>query len=107
MMSDETTAHTDLRPATPNPVPARLAAFVGEWRWEAFVGGQSVFDWLEGGRFLVEHADAEQAGFPAGTAIICGDDTAETYSRICQMSLSEGVWKLWRDAPGFSRRFIR
>jgi hypothetical protein len=26
-------------------------------------------------------------------------------SRIYQMSLSEGVWKLWRDQPGFSQRF--
>jgi hypothetical protein len=26
-------------------------------------------------------------------------------SRIYQMSLSVGVWKLWRDFPGFSQRF--
>jgi hypothetical protein len=26
-------------------------------------------------------------------------------SRIYQMSLSDGVWKLWREAPGFSQRF--
>jgi hypothetical protein len=26
-------------------------------------------------------------------------------SRIYQMSLSDGVWKLWREAPSFSQRF--
>lgn len=26
--------------------------------------------------------------------------------RVDQMSLNDGIWKLWRDAPGFSQRFI-
>ena len=26
-------------------------------------------------------------------------------SRIYQMSLDRGTWKIWRDAPGFSQRF--
>jgi hypothetical protein len=25
--------------------------------------------------------------------------------RVYQVSLSEGVWRFWRDAPGFSQRF--
>ena len=104
-----------------NPVLLRLSAFVGEWQWEASVGGQpigrgpTVFEWLEGGAFLVEHSDAERAEFPRATTIISGDASTETYcmlqvdsrgvARIYQMSLSDGVWKLWRDAPGFSQRF--
>jgi hypothetical protein len=104
-----------------NPVLLRLAPFVGEWEWEASVEGQSigrgptVFDWLEGGAFLIEHSGSESPEFPSGTTIISGDDALETYcmlqtdsrgiSRIYQMSLSEGVWKLWRDEPGFSQRF--
>jgi hypothetical protein len=50
-----------------------------------------------------------------GTWIIGPDDAAGTYcvlhydsrgvSRIYQMSLSDGVWKVWRDFPGFSQRF--
>jgi hypothetical protein len=99
----------------------RLAAFVDEWQWEAFVGGQpigrgpTVFDWLEGGAFLIEHSGAESPEFPSATTIIGGDDMIETYcmfqvdsrsvSRIYQMSLRDGVWKLWRDAPGFWQRF--
>jgi hypothetical protein len=26
-------------------------------------------------------------------------------TRIYEMTLSDGVWKVWRDAPGFSQRF--
>ena len=47
--------------------------------------------------------------------IIGRDEAAETYcvlysdargvSRIYQMSLSNGYWKQWRDALGFSQRF--
>ena len=48
--------------------------------------------------------------------IVGGDDSSEMYSmlysdsrgvsRIYQMSLGDGVWRLWRDAPGFSQPFI-
>jgi hypothetical protein len=121
-MSDETPsvqAHPKL--SMTNAALARLGAFIGAWDWEAAVGGQSigrgptVFAWHEGGAFLVERADAEQADFPSSTAIIGCDDSTEKYcmfqvdsrgiSRIYQMSLRDGVWKLWRDAPGFSQRF--
>ena len=122
MMTDDTTnAQSSPQAPQPNPALVRLAAFVGEWEWEASVGGQpigrgrTVFEWLEGGAFLVEHSDAEQAEFPNGTTIIGGDDSTETYcmlyfdsrvvSRIYQMSLRDGVWTLWRDAPGFLQRF--
>ena len=27
-------------------------------------------------------------------------------SRIYQMSLEGGQWKMWRDAPGFSQRYV-
>jgi hypothetical protein len=103
------------------PVLLRLAAFVGEWQWEASVGGQpigrgpTVFDWLEGNTLLIEHSGAESPEFPTATTIISGDDSTEAYcmlqvdsrsiSRIYQMSLRDGVWKLWREAPGFWQRF--
>jgi hypothetical protein len=122
MMTDNhTNAQANLQTPKPNPALVRLSAFVGEWQWEASVGGQPIgrgrtlFEWLEGGAFLLEHSDAEQAEFPSGSSIIGGDDSTETYcmlyfdsrsvSRIYQMSLSDGVWKLWRGAAGFSQRF--
>jgi hypothetical protein len=121
MTDDHTNAQTNPQTPRQNPVLSRLSAFVGEWQWEASLGGQSMgrgrtlFEWLEGGAFLAEHSDAEQPEFPSGSSIIGGDDTTETYcmlyfdsrsvSRIYQMSLSDGVWKLWREAPGFWQRF--
>jgi hypothetical protein len=122
MTDNHTNAQANPQTSESNPVLLRLSAFVGEWQWEASVGeqpigrGPTVFEWLEGGAFLIEHSDAEQAEFPSAITIISGDDSTETYcmlqvdsrgiSRIYQMSLSDGVWKLWRDAAGFSQRFM-
>ena len=121
MADDHTNAQGNPQTPQPNPALLRLAPFVGEWEWEAAVGGQpigrgrTVFEWLEGGAFLMQHSDAEQAEFPNGTTIIGGDDSTDTYcmlyfdsrvvSRIYQMSLRDGVWTLWRAAPGFLQRF--
>jgi hypothetical protein len=114
-----------------NPALRRLDALVGEWEVQASVGGRPMgsgwtrFEWLEGGAFVVQHADAEPAEntpdewranspFPV-TTIIGLDDSAETFSllyadargvfRVYAMSLSDRVWKMWRDAPGFFQRF--
>jgi hypothetical protein len=80
------------------------------------VRGRASFEWIEGGVFLIERSEAANTDFPRPVSIIGPDDSAETYSmlyfdsrgvsRIYQMSLSESVWKLWRDFPGFSQRFI-
>ena len=115
-----------------NPALSRLDALVGEWEIEASIEGQPVarsktkFEWLEGGAFLVQHIRAEPplpntppewvANAPQeGTTIMGLDDATETFymlyadsrgvSRVYQMSLSDGVWKIWRDAPGFNQRF--
>jgi hypothetical protein len=79
------------------------------------VRGRATFEWLEGGAFLVQHSEADHAGVPIATMIIGRDDSAETYcvlyfdsrgvSRVYQMSLVSGVWKMWREAPGFWQRF--
>jgi hypothetical protein len=55
-------------------------------------------------RFLAGHPAA-----PSGIAIIASGETAETFcqhyydsrgvARIYQVSLNDGVWKLWREAP--------
>jgi len=110
-----------------NPALERLGVFVGEWNIEitsmsfqadktAVVRGRTSFDWIEGGAFLIQHSELPNSDFPRSTSVIGPDDTAETYSmlyfdsrgvsRIYQMSLSGDVWKLWRDLPGFSQRFM-
>jgi hypothetical protein len=105
----------------------RLDVLVGEWSIEvsnmpflsdpaAIVRGQNRFDWLEGGHFLVQRWNVEHPDFPDGIAVVGYDDSTGNYSqhyfdsrgvsRIYKMSLGDGVWKLWRDDPDFSQRFI-
>jgi hypothetical protein len=109
-----------------NPALERLSIFVGEWDLEitsmsfrtdpsAVERGRASFDWLEEGAFLVQHSEiSTSADFPRSIAVIASDDAAETYgmlysdsrgvSRIYRMTLSGGIWTLWRDFPGFSQR---
>jgi len=98
-----------------------LNAFVGEWTTEAthpavpgtVVRGEAVFEWLEGERFLILRARNEHPDFPDSISVIgTVDERIAMYyfdsrgvHRVYEMSLSQGVWKLWRDAPGFSQRF--
>lgn len=107
-----------------NPALEQLVAFVGEWDTEitsmsfdpdpsAVVHGHTSFQWLEA--FLLQRAEVPNTEFPSSTAIIGPDDAAGTYgmlyfdsrgvSRIYRMTLSGGIWTLWRDFSGFSQRF--
>jgi hypothetical protein len=117
---------------TLNPTLKQLDALVGEWEMQASIGGQPLgksrarFEWLEGGAFLVEHADTVPANSPLPpewvanspfpiTTLFGLDDATERFCmlyadnrglfRIYQMSIGDGVWKVWRDAPGFFQRF--
>jgi hypothetical protein len=102
----------------PNPTLTQLEALIGEWdvKVPQFPGqrGRANFEWLEGGAHLRFYAEAPDPA-PTATWIIGRDDSSETYtalyydsrgvSRVYQMSFSDGVWKLWREAPGFWQRF--
>ena len=117
----------------PAPAPAfkRLEVLVGEWTTEIVhptvrpnsIRGRRRFEWLTksnngSGGFLVQHDEVEHPDFPDSVTLIGVDADAPadlfTYhyfdtrgvERVYAMSLSDGVWKLWRDAPGFSQRFI-
>ena len=117
-------------PAGRPPALGRLDGLVGEWDMEASFGagyfgagsppvtsggGRTTFDWLDGGFFLIQRFTAENPAAPRGIAIIGTGPSPETFSqhyydsrgvaRIYQMSLQDGVWKLWREAPGFWQRF--
>jgi hypothetical protein len=95
---------------------------IGEWSMvgshpelPTAVHGHSVFEWLREDALLVWHFNWESGqGVPSAYSIIGHDDSLEPcsmlytdergVSRIYQMSLSGGVWKMWRESPGFSQR---
>jgi hypothetical protein len=118
--------------ASRNPLLDRLDALVGEWTQEASVDGtvvgtgRATFEWAEDGAFLVQHAEGDPpspdtpARFvensPLPLVTIMGlDDTSQQFTmlyadarnvfRVYQMTLADGVWTVWRDAPGFFQRF--
>jgi hypothetical protein len=96
-----------------------LDALVGQWAIEishpsdptAVITGRAVFEWLSGGHFLVERWNIAHPDFPDGIAVI-GQSTQHYFdsrgvARVYEMSLADGVWKLWREPepPDFSQRF--
>lgn len=119
----------DIPTARP-PALTRLDALLGEWEMEASFeadyfapgsppltarGGRTTFEWLVGEFFLIQRFAVENPAAPSGIAIIGAEADLESFTqryydsrgvaRDYQMSLKEGVWKLWRDAPGFWQRY--
>ena len=110
----------------------RLIPFIGEWRTDATIGGKPMasghtrFEWLANRQFVIQRADAEMAPslprewtenspFPI-TSIIGLDDATGLFTmlytdarhvhRVVNMAVGDGVWKLWRDSPGFFQRYV-
>lgn len=109
--------------AIPNPALERLNPLVGHWKT---VGthpmvpgvtfhGDTSFEWLEGGAFLVMRSQIDEPQIPSAIAVFGSDDASDTLfmlyfdergvSRKYDVSLEDGTWKWWRSAPGFSQRF--
>jgi hypothetical protein len=109
-----------------------LAPLIGRWEFEAsskgrFLGrGSTTFEWLEGGAFVLQRAAdepdpatstdwSEHSPMPV-TSVLGFDDSndertmlysdARGVHRIYRMTLTDGAWTVWRDAPGFNQRFI-
>ncbi len=94
--------------------------FVGEWTTEAthpafpdtVVRGQVAFEWLEGEKFLIQRAGNDHPDFPDSVSVIGEVDgriamyyfDSRGVHRVYEMALADTVWKIWRDAPGFSQR---
>jgi hypothetical protein len=119
------TANTKQLPK-PNPALKALEGLVGDWEMELSnasflpspsdtVKGHVTFEWLENGGFLVMRQGDKPPSPPAASWVIGRDDSAENYSilyfdsrgvsRKYEMSFTEGVWKIWREAPGFWQRY--
>ena len=100
-----------------------LEAFVGLWGITASFtppgvappAAETSFEWLEGRHFLVQRWHVDHPDAPDGIAIVGIDNESgrcrqhffdsRGEARIYEMSFKDGVWKLWRDHPGFSQRF--
>ena len=97
----------------------RLERFIGEWTMRItfpgappFEGGRVVFEWMPGEQFLIQQWEVPIPEAPDGLAVIGWDEGRGTYlqhyfdsrgvARVYEMSLEDGVWKLWRDKPDFS-----
>lgn len=115
-----------------HPLHQRLNALAGTWEILASKGKQplgkwrTTFEWLEKGAFLIQHI--KDGSLPPGaspewmenspnpvTTVIGLDDSSGNFTllyadardvyRVYQMTLQDGIWELWRNAPGFSQRF--
>ncbi len=98
-----------------------LSALVGTWDIEArhpafpdtVVRGQSVFEWFDGEKFLVQRSHTDHPDFPNSLSVIGeGEERLAMHyfdsrgvQRVYQVVMGDGVWTMWRDAPGFSQRF--
>lgn len=118
---------------TRNPVLEHLEPLVGEWETEAthpylpntVICGRTTFEWLHGGFFLTWRSHHDHPDIPDGIAIPgCGDpEGAGTSSdseggclmhyfdsrgvtRVYGLDAEKGVWRFWRDRPGFSQRYV-
>jgi hypothetical protein len=112
---------------TANPALSILQPLIGAWTMKIIwsenthklVGGpQSIeaparFEWVADGSFLLQTAGA--SGAPVAHWMIGRDDTSGAFSalyadsrgvsRVYDMSFAEGLWEIWRAAPGFHQRF--
>jgi hypothetical protein len=98
-----------------------LEPLVGEWTMAAFfkdmppvdADARVSFEWMPGGRFLIERWEVPIPEAPDGIAIIGADPGRDggylqhyfytrCVARVYKMSFDGGVWKLWRDEPDFS-----
>src|SRR5436190_8828471 len=85
----------------PNPMLEPLSVLTGIWDTvgkhplipDTTLHGQTSFDWLEGGAFLMMHSAIEEPGIPTGIAIFGSDDATGE------------LFMLYFDERGVSRKY--
>ncbi len=88
----------------PNPALKSPEVLLGKWEME-----------LSNAAFLMMRMGDKLSGSPNAIWLISRDESNPNYtalyydarsvSRVYEMSFSENVWKMWREAPGFWQRF--
>jgi hypothetical protein len=104
----------------PSTELAPLEPLVGEWSVEAIapwappsdLRGKTVFEWMTGGKFLVQRWEVPVPEAPDGLAVIGLDGSGSAYlqhyfdsrgvARVYAMSFDDGMWKLSRTTADFS-----
>jgi hypothetical protein len=125
-MTDDST-HIQAKTPQPNPALEPLEGLVGDWEMElsnaSFLprpsdrakGGPVLIEWVHEGAFLALRMGDKSPGQPQAIWLIGRDDSTPNYtvlysdarcvSRVYEMSFSEGVWRMWREAPGFWQHY--
>jgi hypothetical protein len=105
-----------------DPALEPFDALIGTWDTEAkhrlvdeVVQGSVTFEWLVGGHFLVQRSHNDHELFPDAISVIGAPEAGEGLvmeyfdsrgvRRTYCVSLDDGVWRIWRDQPGFDQRF--
>jgi len=107
----------------PNLALKMFEPLVGEWQTtgshpyfpDVELHGRAVFEWIEGGAFLLVRSEIDYPQFPAGIAIFGSDDESGAYyqiyfdergiSRKYDVRITDGGLKWWREDDHFSQRF--
>lgn len=107
----------------PNPALQLFELLIGEWYTagkhpyfpDVTLNGRVLFEWIEGGAFLLMRSELDNPKFPDGIAIFGSDDEEQAYymiyfdergvSRKYDVSIKENKLTWWRDDPHFSQRF--
>jgi hypothetical protein len=115
--------HSMQEASIPNPTLKLFSVLIGNWTTtgthplvpDTILHGRASFEWLENGAFLITRSEIDEPEFPSHVAIFGSDDLVDEYfmlyfderavSRKYQVTLQDNIWKMWRNAPGFSQRF--
>ncbi len=105
-----------------DPTLEPFDALIGTWATQAthplvdeIVPGTVTFEWLEGGRFLVQRSHNNHELFPDAICVIGAPEAADGLvmeyfdsrgvRRTYGVSLDDGVLRMWREHAGFDQRF--
>lgn len=112
-----------------HPALDHVAPLVGEWEIEGthrlmpgvVIRGRATFEWLAGEVVLIWRTRYDHPDIPDSIAIVSCDEEGDLrnpnggcavhyfdergVTRLYTLDAEPGVWRFWRDAPGFAQRF--
>ena len=98
----------------------QLDVLIGEWitTSKTFSNGRghTTVTRTEDGKFLRVDSREEDDRFPHSTQLVGADEARNECTvlyydsrgvyRVYRMTVADGVWSMWREAPGFNQRYI-